>query len=283
MKENGPGFQKQNNGKDAQATLTQNTPMEVNRDHLPPLILDPTESVPDFRPAPASPCFCNSGKIFKDCCGSMEADREPPYGVFIFENYIDEQTVKILRDYAEQCSGQRLQVINNKASTPDNIITMDDERRVTERVELGEHRAEVNAMMQSAFIDLAQQCAGVTLDWYEAPDLMRYHPGGFYVKHADSQNIDMHTRTWHKIIDRDLSMLIYLNDDFEGGKLRFDRFNYRVKPKAGMAVLFPSDCRYIHEAESVTSGVRYAIVSWASVQGVKKIGQRPPEPAIFLN
>ena len=78
-------------------------------------------------------------------------------------------------------------------------------------------------------------------------------------------------------------MLIYLNDDFKGGMLRFDRFNYRVKPRAGMAVLFPSDCRYIHEAENVTDGVRYAIVSWASVNGVDKICTRPPEPAIFLN
>jgi len=30
---------------------------------------------------------------------------------------------------------------------------------------------------------------------------------------------------WRKAVDRDISLLIYLSDDFEGGELHFKRLN----------------------------------------------------------
>ena len=77
-------------------------------------------------------------------------------------------------------------------------------------------------------------------------------------------------------------MLIYLNDGYEGGELSFYKFNYQVWPRAGAVVMFPSDHRYLHQAEKVTKGMRYAIVSWASVQGIPKIADKPPKPAILI-
>lgn len=63
---------------------------------------------------------------------------------------------------------------------------------------------------------------------------------------------------------RDISLLIYLRDDFEGGELHFKRLNYSLKPKAGMLVWFPSDVRFEHMAKPVTHGNRLAIISWAT-------------------
>ncbi|MDT8384051.1 MAG: 2OG-Fe(II) oxygenase [Gammaproteobacteria bacterium] len=245
-----------------------------------PLILPTTEPVADFHPEPDDFCFCNSGKRFGGCCGSTDLVRPPPYGLFMFENFLDPKQARELTDYAEQCEGERLMVIDNIQSTPDNIVKVEDPRRITERVKLGARRKEIQAMMGRAFIDLAQRCVGAKLDWYELPDLMRYRQGGFYVRHADSQNKDEATNTWRKVIDRDLSMLIYLNDGYEGGELSFYKFNYQIRPRAGAAVLFPSDHRYLHQAETLKSGVRYALVSWASVQGVPKIASQPPQCAV---
>ena len=67
-----------------------------------------------------------------------------------------------------------------------------------------------------------------------------------------------------KKADRDVSLLIYLNNDFEGGDLRFNYFNYTFSPRKGDVVLFPSDHRYMHEAQLVSKGTRYVIVSWGS-------------------
>jgi predicted 2-oxoglutarate/Fe(II)-dependent dioxygenase YbiX len=248
----------------------------------PNLILADTGEVPDFAPAPDAPCFCQSGKSFSECCGSSAPDRPPPFGVFVYEDYLDTSLTRSLVEYAESQPGQRLLVINQEASTADNVVKVEDERRVAERVSLGDRRVQMNELVRTTFCDLALRCTGQTLDWFEAPDLMRYHAGGFYVKHADSQNPQPATRTWKKVIDRDLSLLIYLNDDFEGGGLKFEKFNYRLRPRAGMVVMFPSDSRYVHTAEIVTHGVRYAVVSWASVRGIPKISSQPPPAAILV-
>jgi predicted 2-oxoglutarate/Fe(II)-dependent dioxygenase YbiX len=200
----------------------------------------------------------------------------------MFENYLDQEYCKDLVAYAEQRKGQPLMVIDNEASTPDNIVKVADKQRVTERVDLGERRGEINDLVKKIFVDLAEQCTGRSLEWFEAPDLMRYRPGGFYSKHADSENVDPQTRQWSKVIDRDLSLLIYLNNEYEGGELSFYKFNYQVWPRAGAVVMFPSDHRYLHQAEKVTQGVRYAIVSWASVRGIPKVASKPPKPAILL-
>lgn len=246
-----------------------------------PLLIESNEPMDNFLPGPDDVCYCGSEKLFIQCCGSTQFERPPPYGLFMFENHVDPDTVKELVAFADQCEGQRLMVIDEKNSTPDNIVKVEDQRRVTERIPLGEWRQRINNLVTSIYTKLAKQCFDAELDWLEAPDLMRYHEGGFYIRHADSQNFDANTQKWNKVIDRDISMLIYLNDEFEGGELSFYRLNYQIRPRAGAVVLFPSDHRFLHQAEKVTKGKRYAIVSWASVKGIEKIAQKPPQCAIY--
>jgi len=245
----------------------------------PPLILEPNKGIPDYIPDPIDPCFCGSEKFFKSCCGSRESKRPPPYGVFIVENYLEAAEAKALREIADQCQGERLMVIHT-SSTADNMKLVEDERRVTEQVDLGDHQNRINQLVRTAFTELVDQYIGEPLAWYERPQILRYNPGGFYVRHADSENQDPDTRTWTKTIDRDFSLLIYLNDDFKGGELCFTKFNYQIRPKAGMAVLFPSDNRYMHEAQTITKGERYAIVSWGAIKGTSKLSETPPQGTI---
>ena len=200
----------------------------------------------DFNPSPRQPCFCESGKSFAECCGAKRIIRKPPFGVFVFENYLEPEFVRQLREFADQREGHPLMMIDHEKSTPDDIVKIADNRRVTERVELGGRRDEINELVRSIYVKLAQKCFGKKLDWFESPDLMRYRPNGHYLKHADSENMNPATQKWDKVIDRDISLLIYLNDDFEGGELTFTKFNYKLRPTAGTVVLFPSDHRYMH-------------------------------------
>lgn len=244
------------------------------------IFVEPGVATEDFNPAPRKPCFCGSGKTFAECCGAKLIIRNPPFGVFVFENYLDQDYVKQLRAFADQREGHPLMMIDNEKSTPDNIVKITDQRRITERVDLGNRRQEINDLVKSIYVKLADKCFAKKLDWIETPDLMRYQPGGHYLRHADSENMDPATQTWKKVIDRDISLLIYLNDDFEGGELTFTKFNYKLRPTPGTVVLFPSDHRYLHQAEVVKSGVRYAIVSWSSISGMQKIAKKPPACAI---
>lgn len=60
------------------------------------------------------------------------------------------------------------------------------------------------------------------------------------------------------------------------GTFVFPNLCVRLRPKAGMLVAFPSDHRFLHGVEPVTSGERYAIAGWAAALGVPKVGPRPP-------
>ncbi len=229
------------------------------------------------------PCFCGSGLSFKRCCGLAATDRKPPYGVVIIEDFLDRTTAEGLTAFANTRAGERLTVVDVTQTTSDNVVRMFDDRRVTEKVDLGDEQAALNGMLRRAVEDILEPSVGSPMEWFEKPQLLRYRPGGLYAAHADSENYDPIRDTWSRILDRDFSILLYLNDDFTGGSLRFVTFHYELRPKPGMLVFFPSDRRYLHSAEPVTSGVRYAAVTWVSLSGVPKIHRRPPPDAILLD
>ena len=87
-------------------------------------------------------------------------------------------------------------------------------------------------------------------------DLLKYSPGGKYEIHTDH-----YTNT-----PRHLSIIINLNDDYEGGDLIFtdqkQKEIKRLKLGKGSIVFFPSNFMYPHSIEPITKGTRYSIVSW---------------------
>jgi predicted 2-oxoglutarate/Fe(II)-dependent dioxygenase YbiX len=66
----------------------------------------------------------------------------------------------------------------------------------------------------------------------------------------------------HGISSRVLSALLYLNDDYEGGNIKFEHAGVTLKPEAGSLLFFPSNYIYVHEVSAVTSGIRYALPNW---------------------
>ena len=57
-----------------------------------------------------------------------------------------------------------------------------------------------------------------------------------------------------------LGMLLYLNDDFEGGELYFSKKKLSFKPKKGSVIIFPcNQNEYTHSVNEIKSGVRYTI------------------------
>jgi predicted 2-oxoglutarate/Fe(II)-dependent dioxygenase YbiX len=88
--------------------------------------------------------------------------------------------------------------------------------------------------------------------WHEEYNLLKYDSGEEYKGHYDGG-----TGT-----GRSISALVYLNDNYEGGDLEFVHFGIKIKPQKGMLVLFPSNFAYTHIAHPVTSGAKYALVTW---------------------
>jgi predicted 2-oxoglutarate/Fe(II)-dependent dioxygenase YbiX len=148
--------------------------------------------------------------------------------------------------------------------------------RDTQEVRLSETAvAKVSAIVDAsvgAFIDPFY--AVKVRDW-ESPHILHYGRGGHYTAHVDAETLytdDLDRVFWEKTLDRDLSVVYFVNDDFAGGELVFPDIDLVVKPQAGTLVCFPSDHNYIHGVNPVTSGHRYTIVTWMRVEGMP-----PPE------
>lgn len=61
---------------------------------------------------------------------------------------------------------------------------------------------------------------------------------------------------------RQLTALLYLNDDFEGGELTLPQQNLEYNPRAGSLLLFPSGFCFPHSSRPVRRGTKYSCVTW---------------------
>lgn len=93
---------------------------------------------------------------------------------------------------------------------------------------------------------------GVFFEDYETYSILKYGAGQKFINHIDD----------HPKHHRRVSMVYYMNEDYEGGEIEFPRFNIKYKPKANDLILFPSGYTYNHSVHPVVSGTRYAIVGW---------------------
>jgi len=89
--------------------------------------------------------------------------------------------------------------------------------------------------------------------------LLKYSAGGFYKVHVDSS----------AKIPREISVIIFLNNDYEGGHLHFYDTEHKkiildIKPEIGTMVIWPSSFLFPHAAAPTTKGTRFVIVSWLS-------------------
>ena len=116
---------------------------------------------------------------------------------------------------------------------------------------------------------------------YEPVQFLGYPPGGHYKGHNDGEQFNQETRQWERIMDRDVSFLFYLNDQYGGGELEFYDLGLTIKPKKGMMIAFPSYKEFAHKVHPVTWGHRYSLVSWVATQ--KNLYDTIPRPGIPEN
>jgi predicted 2-oxoglutarate/Fe(II)-dependent dioxygenase YbiX len=238
---------------------------------------------PPFPPRRSEPCFCGSGRRFKHCCGSTDRARPAPHGIEIVEDFLSADECREWVEFAASRPSSRLRVIDWKADDPAEASKLDD-RRVTERVDMGEDRdRQLRELMERIYVATIAPRLERKFAWFESPQILKYGSGGFYEAHADADTYDPDRGLWYHHLDRDISVLLYLNDEFEGGDLEFAYFDFHLRPKPGMLVWFPSDSRYFHRANPVASGMRYAVVSWAALSDTEKLYNGLPDRAVLLD
>jgi hypothetical protein len=60
-------------------------------------------------------------------------------------------------------------------------------------------------------------------------------------------------------------VVIYLNDDFEGGEIYYPKVKIEIKPVANALLIHPANMIYRHGVKPVTNGSRYSLAGFARI------------------
>jgi hypothetical protein len=121
-----------------------------------------------------------------------------------------------------------------------------------------EHNAELIDLHQEIYeklkycIDDYAKYWGINVVYYEAFNFVKYEGEGTHFNiHAD------HGPAYNCTV----SAVIYINDDYVGGDLKFPRLDNLVyRPRVGDIAVFPSNYIYEHASLPLESGTKYCVV-----------------------
>ena len=88
-------------------------------------------------------------------------------------------------------------------------------------------------------------------------EFLQYGKEGHFASHVDTFLEEFNNKETRKI-----SVILILNDDYEGGKFYLQVGNEKVYPRQekGDVIIFPSF--FLHGVEPVTSGIRRSVITW---------------------
>ena len=118
--------------------------------------------------------------------------------------------------------------------------------------------------MHKSVYDVVKACVddycaywGISVIYYEAFNFVKYEGEGKHFRiHAD------HGPAYNTTV----SIVVYLNDDYDGGELYFPRLDNLVyKPKMGDIAIFPSNYIYEHASLPMKSGTKYCVVIMSDI------------------
>lgn len=118
----------------------------------------------------------------------------------------------------------------------------------------------VNDLIDKCAILVKEQTGLTCID--KTVEFVHYTTGTNYWPHIDGQGFIKDTDTLTRgNIKRDITCVVYFNEDYTGGELYFKFFDVEYTFKAGDVIIYPSNWPYIHGVKPVI-GERYALVIW---------------------
>lgn len=90
---------------------------------------------------------------------------------------------------------------------------------------------------------------------FENYDETKMHIARFTVGHGMHEHFD-------STKPNDITTLIYLNEDYEGGDIYFPELNISIKPQEGDLLCFPDTPDFVHGVKPIKEGTRYTAPRW---------------------
>ncbi len=205
--------------------------------------------------------------------------------ILVRENAIDAATCAKICEHAALNPRYRAGLVNTRTKTTTEVDSYFDETvRDTFIVPLHGIMDELQIILHRMITEHVEPFFDQKIEWWEAPQLLSYKAGGLYKPHSDAARwvpTPGGKGRWERYLDRDISLLLYVNDDFRGGALSFPDLNVTIQPKSGMLVAFPSSEDYIHGAQATLEGERLALVTWLAAYGTLRVRERNPNTILM--
>lgn len=176
------------------------------------------------------------------------------FGLFLNRNFLD----------AEACASMLVE-LNSSPTTQAPVYIEGTEGTIHENIRKTTSLHPSNETFSQMWNHLFQQKPlleehfGESLMDCERPQFLRYEKGDFFVRHQDgnTKQLDFdHLRV------RRISIVVFLNDSFTGGELKFHdaATTFDLHGETGLLVAFRADV--FHEVVPVTFGERFTMITW---------------------
>jgi len=180
---------------------------------------------------------------------------------------LNEEELKIINEYIDELTFQENTVFDsNGKNRVDNSVrsslgtTMNEEHQATKLLHQKINESLLTYKDKVILINDMFQYYPVpggysTTCYRESIQVLEYSSNQEYKFHHDTSN-DPNSKEYH----RQISIVLYLNDDFDGGGTEFPHQTY--KPSPGYGLFFPSNWSFPHSGQKVLSGKKRVAVTW---------------------
>jgi hypothetical protein len=148
--------------------------------------------------------------------------------ILIAPNVISKEGVAFIMEHAKRQKKVDLSVFDPEQSnkTKDTKFSVDKKVRDTQMIDLEDIASEIIDLFRNVVTNVINPFYEFEVKDSELPQLLHYGVDGHYMPHCDGESLwkppGNEPLIWRKSTDRDLSTVLFLNDDFEELILRYD-------------------------------------------------------------
>tara|TARA_R100000773_G_C4201515_1_gene103890 strand:+ start:271 stop:873 length:603 start_codon:yes stop_codon:yes gene_type:complete len=183
---------------------------------------------------------------------------------------LDDKDLKIINDYINTLDFAVNTVFNTNGTVREDTsirsstgTAMNENNVATKLLHEKINNALIKYKNRLFNYDLVLDCYPVvgatgTSSYREEIQVLEYTEDQKYNWHYDACP-DPNSKFYH----RQISLVLYLKDDFEGGATKFKMVpHYEYRPKAGYGLFFPSNWCFTHCSTPLESGKKRVAVTW---------------------
>lgn len=185
----------------------------------------------------------------------------------IIKNFVPQEDINKFLKFGELISGIEKGRTHHFTATVNDVHDEDTKKIFAEyEVKLRNKAEELYGLKleKDRPLDLFIHPKGSHLDPHT--DIIDYYQEEVY----DQDNLfEQQKKDWPFLWSGHLSIICYLNKDYEGGILYFPEHKFEIIPEPGLFVCFPGNLHFLHGVTETTGATRFTISLWTKFADFK--------------